>query len=154
MSYKDFLLSIAKVDAQVYWLFQHFGEGNFCVGGDATPALFGWEMGQPRFAGLHLEPTPNGVLEELAGVQHGRQVEAPGPSVHFPDRNATGARLLVRHLIREALAGKTQEHSGAARVNYAVLAQPGSRQGSGSTPPPQREAPWRSSKGQGSGDHL
>src|SRR5262249_4948762 len=85
MGYKDFLLNLAKVDAQVYWFFQHFGEGNFCVGADATPALFAWEMGQPGFAGLNLEPTPNGVLAELAGVQHGRQVEAPGPAVHFPD---------------------------------------------------------------------
>ena len=124
MSYKDFLLNLAKVDAQVYWFFQHFGEGNFCVGADATPALFAWEMGQPGFAGLNLEPTPNGVLAELAGVQHGRQVEAPGPAVHFPDGNATVARLLVRYLIPEALPGKTQEDSGAARVNYAVLDKP------------------------------
>jgi spermidine dehydrogenase len=87
--------------------------------------LFAWEMGQPGFAGLHLEATPNGVLAELAGVQHGRQVEAPGPSVHFPDGNATVARLLVRHLIPDALPGKTQEDSGAARVNYAVLDKPG-----------------------------
>jgi spermidine dehydrogenase len=125
MSYKDYLLNVAKVDPQVYWFFQHFGEGNFCVGGDATPALFGWEMGQPGFAGLNLEPTPGGVLAELAGVQHGRQVEAPGPAVHFPDGNATVARLLVRHLIPEALPGKTQEDSGAARVNYAALDKPG-----------------------------
>ncbi|PWU07271.1 MAG: hypothetical protein C5B51_10410 [Terriglobia bacterium] len=125
MSYRDFLLNAAKVDEQVYWFFQHFGEGNFCVGGDATPALFAWEMGQPGFTGLHLEPTPNGVLAELAGVQHGRQVEAPGPSVHFPDGNATIARLLVRHLIPEALPGKTQEDSGAERVNYAALDKSG-----------------------------
>ena len=125
MSYKDFLLNVAKVDPEVYWFFQHFGEGNFCVGADATPALFGWEMGQPGFAGLKLEPTPNGVLAELAGVQHGRQVEAPGPSVHFPDGNATVARLLVRYLIPEALPGKTQEDSGVARANYAVLDRPG-----------------------------
>ena len=125
MSYRDYLLNIAKADPQVYWFFQHFGEGNFCVGADATPALFAWEMGQPGFAGLQLEPTPNGVLAELAGVQHGRQVEAPGPAVHFPDGNATVARLLVRHLIPEALPGKTQEDSGAARVNYAVLDKAG-----------------------------
>src|SRR5262249_33119667 len=67
-SYKDFLLNVAKADPQVYWFFQHFGEGNFCVGGDATPALFGWQMGQPGFAGLKLEATPDGVLAELAGV--------------------------------------------------------------------------------------
>ena len=125
MSYKDFLLNVAKVDPQAYWFFQHFGEGNFCVGADATPALFGWQMGQPGFAGLNLEPTPGGALAELAGVQHGRQVEAPEPAVHFPDGNATIARLLVRYLIPEALPGKTQEDSGAARVNYAVLDKTG-----------------------------
>ncbi len=40
---------------------RHFGEGNFCVGADATPALFAWEMGQRGFAGMKLDPTPEGV---------------------------------------------------------------------------------------------
>jgi len=124
MSYRDYLLNVVKVDKQVYWFFQHFGEGNFCVGGDGTPALFAWAQGQPGFAGLKLEPTPNGVLEQLPGTQHGRQVEGGGPSVHFPDGNATVARLMVRWMIPDALPGKTQEDSGAARVDYAVLDRP------------------------------
>jgi spermidine dehydrogenase len=121
MSYQDFLLNVARVDRQVIWLFQHFGEGNFCVGADATPAFFAWMQGQPGFAGLGLEPAPSGVLEQLPGTQHGRQVEGGGPAVHYPDGNATIARLLVRWMIPEALPGRTQEDSGAARVNYALL---------------------------------
>ena len=121
MSYQDFLLNVAKVDKQVVWFFQHYGEGNFCVGADATPAFFAWTQGQPGFSGLGLEPAPGGVLEQLPGTQHGRQVEGGGPAVHFPDGNATVARLLVRWMIPDALPGKTQEDSGAARVNYAVL---------------------------------
>jgi len=124
MSYRDYLLNVVKVDKQVYWFFQHFGEGNFCVGGDGTPALFAWAQGQPGFSGLHLEPMPAGVLEQLPGTQHGRQVEGGGPAVHFPDGNATVARLMVRWLIPEALPGKTQEDSGAARVDYAALDRP------------------------------
>jgi len=125
MSYQDFLLNIVKVDREVLWFFQHFGEGNFCVGADATPALFAWQMGQPGFAGLNLDPTPGGVLADLPGVQHGRQVEAAERAVHFPDGNATVARLLVRWLIPEAVPGKTMEDVGAAQVNYARLDRSG-----------------------------
>lgn len=121
MSYQDYLLKVARVDPQVVWFFRHFGEGNFCVGADATPAFFAWMQGQPGFAGLGLEPAPTGVLEQLPGTQHGRQVEGGGPEVHFPDGNATVARLLVRWLIPDALPGQTQEDSGGARVDYAKL---------------------------------
>jgi spermidine dehydrogenase len=125
MSYQDFLLNVAKVDKQALWFFQHFGEGNFCVGADATPALFGWEMGQPGFSGMKLDPTPEGVLADLPGPQHGRQKAGGGGSVHFPDGNATLARLMVRWLIPEALPGTTMEDSGSALLNYAKLDNPG-----------------------------
>jgi spermidine dehydrogenase len=124
LSYQDYLLNIAKVDGQVLWFFRHFGESVFCVGADATPALFAWQMGQPGFSGLRLEPTPDGVLAELPGVQHGRQKEGGGAAVHFPDGNATIARLLVRWLVPEAVPGKTMEDVGSARVNYALLDRP------------------------------
>ena len=125
MSYQDYLLNVVKVDKQVLWFFMHFGEGNFCVGADANPALFAWEMGQPGFAGLSLDPTPEGVLENLPGPQHGRQKPDRGGAVHFPDGNATVARLLVRWLIPEAVPGKTMEDVGAAQVNYALLDRAG-----------------------------
>ena len=125
MSYQDYLLNVVKVDKQVLWFFMHFGEGNFCVGADANPALFAWEMGQPGFAGLSLDPTPEGVLENLPGPQHGRQKPDRGGAVHFPDGNATVARLLVRWLIPDAVPGKTMEDVGAAQVKYALLDRAG-----------------------------
>jgi spermidine dehydrogenase len=120
ISYKDYLLNVAKVDPQTYWFFSGMGSGVFCVGADALPALFAWQMSGPGFAGLKLEPSADGLLADLPGGQHGRQKEGRG-SVHFPDGNATLARLLVRKLIPAAIPGKTQEDIGAARVDYSVL---------------------------------
>jgi spermidine dehydrogenase len=122
MSLEHYLLEVAKVDKQCLWFFITTGRGNFCVGADAIPALFGWEMGVPGFAGLKLEPTPDGVLADLPGGHHGRQKAAGGGgSIHFPDGNATVARLLVRWLIPDAVPGGTQEDVGGSRVNYALL---------------------------------
>jgi spermidine dehydrogenase len=126
VSLEDYLLNIAKVDKQCLWFFITTGRGNFCVGADAIPALFGWEMGVPGFAGLKLEPTPDGVLADLPGGHHGRQRAAGGGgSIHFPDGNATLARLLVRWLIPDAVPGHTQEDVGAARVDYTRLDREG-----------------------------
>jgi spermidine dehydrogenase len=125
MSYEDYLVNVAKVDREVLWFFITMGRGNFCVGSDATPALFAWEMGGGGFSGLGLEPTPEGLLADLPGGHHGRQRAAGGGgSIHFPDGNATVARLLVRWLIPEAVPGTTQEDQATARVNYAVLDKP------------------------------
>ncbi len=113
MSLEHYLLEVAKVDKQCLWFFMATGRGVFCVGADAIPALFGWEMGVPGFAGLKLEPTPEGVLADLPGGHHGRQkAEGGGGSIHFPDGNATVARLLVRWLIPDAVPGT---HPGGRR---------------------------------------
>ena len=126
MSLEDYLLNVAVVDQQCLWFFLTTGRGNFCVGADAIPALFGWEMGVPGFAGLKLEPTPEGVLADLPGGHHGRQkASGGGGAIHFPDGNATLARLLVRWLIPEAVPGSTQEDVGAARVDYSRLDRSG-----------------------------
>ena len=118
MSYKDYLLQVAKVDPQVYWFYMALGRSVFGVGADATPALFAWAMGGAGFAGLRLDPLPDGLLDDLPGGQHGRQ--RPGRSdVHFPDGNATLARLLVRRLIPDAVPGTTMEDVATARVDYA-----------------------------------
>ncbi|HEX7138934.1 MAG TPA: FAD-dependent oxidoreductase, partial [Vicinamibacterales bacterium] len=110
MSYQDFLLDLVKVDKQVLWFFHNQGAGSFCVGVDCFPALFAWQDGLPGFSGMSLEPSPNGLLADLPGGHHGRQIgPGGGPTVHFPDGNATIARLLIRWLIPEAVPGKTME---------------------------------------------
>src|SRR5207244_9691594 len=96
MSYEDFVLNIVKADKQCLWFYQNTGAGNFCVGIDALPALFGWQMGLPGFNGMNLEATPNGVLADLPGRQHGRQnPSGGGGAIPFPDGNAAIARLHV-----------------------------------------------------------
>lgn len=124
MSYEDYLLKVARVDRQAYWFYLTLGRGVFGVGADATPALFAWQMGGAGFAGLELDPLPGGLLSDLPGGQHGRQ-QPGGNDVHFPDGNATLARLLVRRLIPDAVPGTTQEDVGMAHVNYALLDRPG-----------------------------
>jgi spermidine dehydrogenase len=47
-----------------------------------------------------------------------------GPFAHFPDGNATVARLLVRSLVPQALPGNTMEDSILTPVNYAALDRP------------------------------
>jgi spermidine dehydrogenase len=125
MSYRDYLLNTAKVDEQAYWFYMASGRDVFCVGGDALPALFAWQMfgGAGGFAGLRLDPSPQGLLANLPGGQHGRQVESEEPTVHFPDGNATLARLLVRRLVPHAVPGTTQEDVGTAVVDYGLLDQ-------------------------------
>lgn len=126
MSLEHYLLDVAKVDRQCLWFFLTTGRGNFCVGADAIPALFGVEMGVPGFQGLKLEPISEGVLADLPGGHHGRQqADGGGGAIHFPDGNATLARLLVRWLIPDAVPGRTQEDVGAARVDYARLDRAG-----------------------------
>ena len=126
MSYQDFLLNLVKVDKQVLWFFHNQGTGSFCVGVDCFPALFAWQDGLPGFSGMNLEPSPNGLLADLPGGHHGRQIgPGGGPTVHFPDGNATIARLLIRWLIPDAVPGKSMEDVGAAHVDYATLDRSG-----------------------------
>lgn len=128
MSYLEFLLQVAKVHPDAAWFYQTRTHGLFCLGIDAVPAYFCWNMGYPGFQGMKLEPTPPDVLAGEPGGQHGREnqerANRGGRAVHFPDGNATIARLLVRALIPDAVPGRTQEDVVTARVNYALLDRP------------------------------
>lgn len=122
-SYKEYLLQIAKVDPSVFWFFQRAGNGVFCVGADALPALFASTMGYPGFSGLGLPPMPSDLLADLPGGQHGRQIDSED-TVHFPDGNATLARLLVASMIPQATSARTQDQIGTATFDYAALDRP------------------------------
>lgn len=122
-SYKQFLLEKVGVDPQVYWLFQNIGMASFCVGGDAVPALFAWVQGYPGFSGMTLGEVPADLFADLPGGQHGRQREGD-KSIHFPDGNATLARLLIARLVPGATTARTQEDMGTAMIDYAALDRP------------------------------
>ena len=132
-SYKEFLIDKVGVDPQAYWLFQNIGMASFCVGGDAVPALFAWVQGYPGFSGMALGTIPADLFADLPGGQHGRQREGD-KSIHFPDGNATLARLLVSKLVPEATAARTQEDMGTAVIDYAALDRPGHKKGGVSGP--------------------
>ena len=129
ISYRDFLLDLAKVHPDVIPFFDDRPKGSFCVGIDAYPALYGWAQGYPGFQGMNLEPLSRvGPLAHIGGGQHGRESEwNKGPNIYFPDGNATVARLLVRAMIPEALPGTTLEDSMMSRLAYDRI----DRQGEG-----------------------
>ncbi|HKW26749.1 MAG TPA: NAD(P)/FAD-dependent oxidoreductase [Terriglobales bacterium] len=122
MSYKDFLLTVVKADPGVIPFYQTRTNGEWGVGIDAEPALDCWALGLPGFQGMKLEP---GAAPRMSYTAAGY---ANGGSYrfHFPDGNATIARLLVRGLIPKAAPGHTAEDAVTAKVNYGQLDQPGS----------------------------
>ena len=128
ISYRDFLIDVARVDAGVVPFFDDRPKGLFCVGIDAYPALYAWAEGFPGFGGMELEPFSRvGPLTYIGGGQHGREREFDGgPTINLPDGNATVARLLVRAMIPDALPGTTMEDSITARLAYDRLDRAGS----------------------------
>jgi len=128
ISYRDFLLNLAKVDPGVVPFFDDRPKGSFCVGIDAYPALYGWAQGYPGFQGMNLEPLPKvGPLSHVGGGQHGRESEwNHGDDLYFPDGNATVARLLVRAMIPDALPGTTLDDSMLSRLRYDRIDRDGS----------------------------
>ena len=95
ISYKDFLLTIVKADPGVIPFYQTRTNGEWGVGIDAEPALDCWALGLPGFQGMKLEP---GAAPRMSYTAAGY---ANGGSYrfHFPDGNASIARLLVRDLV-------------------------------------------------------
>jgi len=131
MSYLDFLLNVAKVHPDAAWFYQSRTNSLFLMNTDAVPAYYGWNSGYPGFQGMKLAPTPRENLIREPGGAHGREnqlrADEGGRSVHFPDGNATIARLLVRALIEGAVPGQSQEDVVTSRVDYGRLDRAGSR---------------------------
>jgi spermidine dehydrogenase len=115
ISYADYLTKFCKLAPEALAFFQTFPHDLFCVGIDAVPAIGCYLSGDdyqsftyPGFDGLGFRP---------------REKEEPY-IFHFPDGNASIARLLVRSLIAGALPGETMEDLVTARADYAKLDQP------------------------------
>ncbi len=130
ISYRDYLIDVLELDSRVADFYQSRTHGLFCVGIDAIPALFCWEMGYPGFQGMALDPTPPERLVNEPGGQHGRENAARasegGPSLRFADGNATITRLLVSGLIPESIEASSMEDVVSARLHYDRLDVAGS----------------------------
>ena len=65
------------------------------------PAQDAWALGLPGFQGMNLEPG-NGPGQNYDSIRH---PDAEEYYFHFPDGNASIARLLVRRLVPAAVPG-------------------------------------------------
>jgi len=119
MSYKDFLLNVVKVHAEVIPFYQTRTHGLYGVGIDAVGALELWPN-SPGFQGMNLEPGP---YRRLSFTALGDHIPKEPYEYHFPDGNATIARLLVRSLIKGAMPGHSAEDSVLANTDYSRLDQ-------------------------------
>ncbi len=116
-SYADFLSKLAGCHADVLRFYQSRGHGLYGVGIEAIPAQDAWGLGMPGFDAMGLDPKPGPGM----GLDAIRSDEAEDYFFHFPDGNATIARLLVRGLVPEALPGRNADDVVLARARYGQL---------------------------------
>jgi spermidine dehydrogenase len=117
MSYSSFLTDLWKVDPQAVALLQAYPQPLYGLGIDAVSAQDAWGLGLPGFDGLK--------LASGAGPGMGRDAipneEAEKYFFHFPDGNASIARLLVRSLIPDAVPGSNAQDIVTAQLKYDRL---------------------------------
>jgi spermidine dehydrogenase len=116
ISYAAFLTEICKADPAVLPFFQSYTNDLFAVGIDAVSALACYrspdDYGAYQYAGF-------------AGMGLGEDEEKEEPYIfHFPDGNASIARMLVRSLIPGSIPGHTMDDIVTARADYSKLDQP------------------------------
>ncbi len=117
VSYASFLRDMVKVHEDVVKLYQAVPHGLFGVGIDAVSAQDAWGLGLPGFAGMKLDPAPGkGMNRDTIPNE-----EAEKYFFHFPDGNASIARLLVRNLIPDAIPGNSTNDVVLVKASYAAL---------------------------------
>jgi len=117
MSYRAFLLDVARVDPIVAAFYQTHTQGEWGVGIDAVSALDCWGFFMPGFQGMNLKP---GAAPRMSFTPAGYS-EGGSYTFHFPDGNASITRLLVRDLIPGAIPGRDCRDVVTARVDYSRL---------------------------------
>ena len=118
ISYRTYLLDIVKADPAVATYYAHATDGWWGCGIDAISALDCWGMKYPGFQGLGLAP---GSTARMGYTPAGYAATGGSPTFHFPDGNASIARLLVRNLVPDAVPGKSALDVVTARADYSKL---------------------------------
>ena len=111
-SYHDYLQRYYGLDDRSLAMFDGRTLDLFACKATAVSSLLAWECEYPGFRGLGLQMPRAGVLEGDPYIHH------------FPDGNATLARLFVRRLIPGVAPGHTMEDVLLARFDYARLDEP------------------------------
>jgi len=112
ISYADFLTKICGAHPDVLPFFQTYTQDLFGVGIEAVSAL-----------GCYENPDDYGamVYAGFDGLDLGDSEKEEPYIFHFPDGNASIARLLVRSLVPGSIPGHTMEDVVTARCDYGKL---------------------------------
>ena len=112
-SYRDFLLKDVGLSPTAVAYFQGRTNDFMALSIDAVAASDAYSFGFPGFSAMQLDP----ISEEA-------RAEMEEPYIyHFPDGNASLARLLVRDLIPQVAPGKGMEDIVLAQFDYSQLDQ-------------------------------
>jgi len=122
ISYASFLKDVAGVHEDIIKMYQAIPHPLFGVGIDAVAAQDAWGFDLPGFGGLKLDPAPGRGMNRDAIPNE----EAEKYFFHFPDGNASIARLLVRKLVPSVVPGNSATDVVLAKANYSKLDDPGS----------------------------
>jgi spermidine dehydrogenase len=120
ISYLEWLTKHLSMHPLVVAALKDSTRGEWTCGIDAVSALDCWGFGFPGFAGLEI---PDGPYRRMSFTPAG-YVVGGSKTFHFPDGNASIARLLVRALVPEALSGKDAVDIVTARADYSRLDRP------------------------------
>ena len=120
-SYADFLTKICAADPAVLPFFQTYTHDLFAVGIESISALACYKN-PDDYEAWHFAGFEGLGLEDPAAKEEGEKEE---PYIfHFPDGNASIARLLVRVLIPGSMPGHTMADVVTAKADYSKLDQP------------------------------
>jgi spermidine dehydrogenase len=137
ISYEDYLRNYHKVGEEVIGIFHNLLWGLWGVGTDSIPAFGCFSDGLPGFAGLGFtqnedaddELAKNEYLmfdldqidESIQEYMSKNELSEEPYIFHFPDGNATIARMLVRKMIPTSIPGNTMEDIVTAKADYSKL---------------------------------
>ena len=112
ISYADYLTKVCKLNPEALPFFQAYPHDLFGVGIDAVSALACFENG---------DDYQSFTYPGFDGLQLGESEKEEPYIFHFPDGNASIARLLVRSLIPGAVPGQTMDDVVSTRADYGRL---------------------------------
>jgi spermidine dehydrogenase len=114
ISYREFLTRIGVTEPEVHDLLLRLPSFYFGVGIDAVPAHLALAMGLPGMGSTGLARFENVLRRALAWATEPY-------TFHFPDGNASIARLLVRSLVPGVAEGSSMEDVVTASFDYGQL---------------------------------
>jgi spermidine dehydrogenase len=115
ISYREFLSENLNIqEPEIFTVFENLTT-DWCVGIEAVPALEAFYWGLP---GINATSLGSDRVDDSGGFGSSSEMY---PTYHFPDGNASVARMLVRSLIPDVAPGTTIEDLVLASFDYSKL---------------------------------